>query len=165
MTPFPPLFFVRPSVLLAAFAWALGAKATGAWVLLGLLLWAELSWTTRRLGLVSGRQLPYAFCGLVGLTAVAAAPMRLLAGLVALWVWGALVPVWMVNRDRFKATRAARRQAVVEQVIEEAETMTRWARAMAALRVLRGATVVPADSAKSTAVDGKVVSMASRRPA
>jgi hypothetical protein len=165
MTAFPPLFFVRPSVLLVGFVWALGAAATPIWIVLALALWAELSWTTRRLGLACGRPIPYVLCGVAGLGAVLAAPLRLVAGLIALWVWGTLVPVWMVNRARFQAMRAARRQAVVEQVIEQAETMTGWARAMAALRILRGAPVVPADPAKAGAVDGKVISMAGRRPA
>jgi hypothetical protein len=169
MNAFTPLSFVRPTVLLVAFAYTLGAGLAPAWIGVSLVAWAELAWHARQLskaaGWGRGFGLPYLACGLVGLFAWAAAPARVLAGLVTLFIWGAAVPVWMVNRQRWTEMRKARRAAIVEQVIDEAETMTLWARGTAALKVLRGARVAPADPTKAGAVNGRVINMNTRRPA
>lgn len=142
---FTPAFFIRPAVLGAAFVYTLSAQLTAAWLVVEALAYAEMAWTSRALAKAAGRKLPPILIGISGLAAWLAAPGRILAGFVVLWAWALLVPVWCVNRDRFRAMRARRRAAVVEQVIEEAETMTAWGRATSALKILRGARP-PADA-------------------
>jgi hypothetical protein len=141
--------FVRPTVLLAAFIYTLTAQLTTAWLVVAGLLWFEMAWFSRCALKACGRKASPVFHGLVGLTAVAAAPGRTLAGLVAAWAWLVLVPVWCVNRNRWKAMRARRRVAVVEQVIQEAESVGLIARGAAALKVLRGARTAPPPPAPS----------------
>lgn len=163
--PFGPFAFGRAAVPFALFVYGLFlAQLTGLWIGAALAMGIEsFVWAVQALR-YAGQRPNGVLAGGAALLGILVALSRVSACVLRFAHWFALVPVWTVNRARWTEMRKARRRAIVEEVIEEAETMTVWARAMAALKVLRGASVVPSDPTKAEAVEGRVLKF-SRRPA
>lgn len=163
--PLGPFAFGRAALPYGAFVYGLLlSQLTWLWVGSGIAMAVECAiWAVQLAKYIDRRPIGLLVAG-AALGGLLVSGTRVGASLVRFAHWFALVPIWDVNRARKAAWSKARRAGVVEQVIEEVETMTAWGRAMAALAVLRGARPPEANPLKAESVEGRVIKFG-RRPA
>lgn len=130
---------VRPAALTAAMVVSMVARNFPAFAVASVATAFEVAWWLAQLAKAYQRRLPAALLALGALLAWIVNPVRIGLGVAVAFGWLLITPIWMVNRDRWKAMRARRRAAVVEQVRQEAADVGTLARCAAALKILRGA--------------------------